>query len=147
MSVIRLLFEQIALKKRAISWKKRIFLLFLTVIPPFFAQEQIASVTLRSVAFFKSDWSDLLSTLFKKELLWANHSRHSLQKIRSRRSWQKSHGSNSLFFTSKSLFRSQKTSNSLKKPMSKLATLGSGGEVGRAVESCAGDTQSESWTN
>ena len=52
MSVIRLLFEQIALKKRAISWKKRIFLLFLTVIPPIFAQEQIASVTLRSVACF-----------------------------------------------------------------------------------------------
>ena len=52
MSVIRLLFEQIALKKRAISWKKRIFLLFLTVITPIFAQEQIASVTLRSVACF-----------------------------------------------------------------------------------------------
>ena len=148
MSVIRLLFEQIALKKRAISWKKRIFLLFLTVIPPFFAQEQIASVTLRSVACFLRATGVICSqrSLKKSYNMWANHSRHSLQKIRSRRSWQKSHGSNSLFFTSKSLFRSQKTSNSLKKPMSKFLTLGSGGEVGRAVESCAGNTQSESWT-
>ena len=67
--------------------------------------------------------------LFTKERLWANRSHPSLQKSDHERfaqvaqcSWQKSDGKD-FFFTSKSLFRSQKTSNSLKKLMSKFPTL------------------------
>ena len=47
--------------------------------------------------FFKSDLSNLLLSLFRKERLWA---------ICSGCSWQKSDGSNLLFFTSESLFHS-----------------------------------------
>ena len=44
----------------------------------FYAQERISPVSLCSVApFLKSGGSDLLSSLFKKELPWANHSHHS----------------------------------------------------------------------
>ena len=51
---------------------------------------------------------------FTTERLWA---------FRSGRSWQKSNGSNSLFFTSESLFHLQKASNSLEKAMSEFPTL------------------------
>ena len=72
--------------------------------------------------------SKLLPSLFKKEWPWANCSHPALQKERlwaicSCCSWQKSDGSNSLFFTSESLFCSQKTSNLLEKLMSKFPTL------------------------
>ena len=55
-----------------------------------------------------------LPSFFTKEGPWA---------ISPRCSWQKSEGSDSLFFTSKSLFCSQKTSDLLEKPMSKFPTL------------------------
>ena len=58
--------------------------------------------------------SDLLTSLFTKEQLWAIHSGCSLQK---------GGGNDSLFFTSESLFRSQKTSESLEKPLSEFPTL------------------------
>ena len=71
------------------------FHMFLTVFPLFYAQERIAPVALCS--FLKSKLSDLLPLLFTKEGPWAT---------RSGCSWQKSDGSNSLFFASESLFRS-----------------------------------------
>ena len=81
--------------------QKRIFCMFLTVFLPFMP---------------KSESLPLLfaQSLFTKEWPWA---------ICSRRSWQKSDGSDSLFFTSVSLFRSQKMSNSLEKQMSEFPTL------------------------
>ena len=86
-------------------------------------------------SYYRATVSDSLSLLFKKERPLANRSCRSIQnsnceqialnffKIRSGRSWQKSYRSNLLFFTSESLFRSEKTSDSLEKTMSKLPTL------------------------
>ena len=83
-------------------------------------------------SYYRATVSDSLSLLFKKERPLANRSCRSIQnsnceqialnffKIRSGRSWQKSDRSNLLFFTSESLFRSEKTSDSLEKTMSKL---------------------------
>ena len=56
---------------------------------------------------------NLLPSLFTKERPWA---------IRSGRSWLKSDWSDSLFFMSRSLFHSQKTIQSLEKPMSEFPT-------------------------
>ena len=135
-----------------------------------FAHSLFCSFALRSFAKkYQSDheWftlvkratmSQSLSSLFKKEQPWANHSHCSLQKIdreritlvaillmnqanRSQKNKQfsqknaffvfhcfspfknKSDGSDLLFFKSKSLFDSQKTSDSLKKPKSKYPHL------------------------
>ena len=65
-------------------------------------------------SFFKSDLSDLLPWLCTKERLCAIHSGCS---------WRKRDWIDLLFFTSESLFFSQKISKSLEKPMSKFATL------------------------
>ena len=64
--------------------------------------------------FLKRDLSDSLPLLFTKKRPGA---------ILSGRSWQKSDGSASLFFTSKSFICSQKTRESLEKPMSEFPTL------------------------
>ena len=58
------------------AWKKRIYHMFLTVFPPFYAF--FAPVSLRS--FFKINRINLLSSLFTKEQPWANRSRWSLKK-------------------------------------------------------------------
>ena len=89
------------LKKPLICSKKCIFQCFWQ-FSPFLYQERITPVALCSTRFFK-EWRSL-SSLLKKEWPWA---------IRSRCSWQKSIGSGLLFFTSESLFCSQKTSKSL----------------------------------
>ena len=52
--------------------------IFHSFFPPFYAQEQIAPVALRSVA--QSSGCHLLMLLFTKEWWWANHSHRSLQK-------------------------------------------------------------------
>ena len=65
-------------------------------------------------SFLKRDLSNLLTWLFTKERLWVIHSG---------RSWQKSDWIDLFFFTSESLFRSQKNSKSLEKPMSKFPTM------------------------
>ena len=68
-----------------------------------------------SVALYKrATVNDLLRSLITKEWPWAIHSGCS---------WQKRDRSDSLIFTSKSLFCSKKTSESLEKPMSKFPTL------------------------
>ena len=55
--------------------------MFLTVFPPFYAQEQhLASLSLLSRSYLKIDVSNLLSSLFTRERLWANRSCCSLQK-------------------------------------------------------------------
>ena len=85
-------------------WSKK-FALFVCVWqfpPPFYAKERRAAV------------SKLLRSHQKNEWPWA---------IYSGCSWLKSHGSHSLFFTSKSLFRSQERSKLLKKMMSKFPNL------------------------
>ena len=77
-------------------------------------REQFALVAL----FKRVTVSEPLSPLFSKEWPWAIHSG---------RSWQKSYGSDSLALLHKRIalayFGSQKTSESLKKPMSKFPTL------------------------
>ena len=97
-------------KKQAICLKNLYFLFIFDSFVPFLCQEQIAPVALS--LFFKErlEWfaqvahykratvCDLLRLLMTKEQLWA---------IRSGHSWQKSEGSDLLFFTSKLLFRSQ----------------------------------------
>ena len=109
--------EQIALKKRAIRSKKIVFfvcfLQFFSTVSPFLNPRAKCS----RCSFLKSDGSDWL---FTKEWLWANRSRHSLKKA------TVSDGSDLLFLTSKSLFRLQKTSYLLKKPMIKFPTLKKG---------------------
>ena len=97
--------------------KNRFFLMFFTVFP-------------LSLPKSKSSNCSSLSHSFVKEQPWANRSGHSVQNSNREQfaqvaqcSWQKSDGSNLLFFTSESLFRSQKTSDSLQKPMSKFPTL------------------------
>ena len=94
MWVIRLWFERIACKKRANRMQKRseslnkfaFFVCFWKYFPSFNAQERIAPVALRSCALFsRATWAIC--------------------------SWQKSGVSHSLFFTSESLFHSQKRAN------------------------------------
>ena len=77
--------------------KKRIFLIFLTVFPPFYAKRANRSCrSSLSCSFLKIDGIDLLSSLFTKGRPRANQSCRSLKKR---------YGRNSLFFTSESLFR------------------------------------------
>ena len=96
--------------KREICSTKLIFFLcfwqFFYCFSPFYAQERIA-------LYKRATVSQSLPSLFTKEWPWA---------IRSGCSWQKSDGKD-FFFTSESLFCSQKTSNSLEKLMSKFPTL------------------------
>ena len=81
-----------------------------------------------------SDLSDSLPSLITKEGTLRIHSHPSLQKTDHERfaqvahAWQKRSGGDLVFFTSESLFRSQKTSESLKKPMSKFPTLPKSGQ-------------------
>ena len=82
--------------------KKIVFLYVFDSFLPFYTQEQITHFS-----FLKSDLSELLLLLFTKKQQWA---------IRSGLSWQKNDGSDLLF-------RSQKTSESLKKPISEFPTL------------------------
>ena len=74
----------------------------------------ICSFTLNTLNF-----RSLLFALLLKEWLWANHSCHSLKKQLcancSPCTFLKTKVSDLIFFTSKLLFRSQKTSDSLKK--------------------------------
>ena len=69
-------------QKTSDSLEKNVFFcMFLTVFPPFYAQEQqLSSLSLLSRSFLKIDVSDLLSSLFTRERLWANRSCCSLQK-------------------------------------------------------------------
>ena len=89
-----------------------------SMIFPFFMpkNEWLPSLFTKSLFF----GSNSLSSLFTKEQLWA---------IRSCCSWQKSDGSDSLFFTTESLFGSQKMSDSLEKPMIEFPTLGTGNSI------------------
>ena len=95
-------------KKRAIRWKKRFFCRF----SPFLCQKSKSLPSLFTQSLFLKEWQEQfalialykranvgesLTSFFTKEWLWA---------IRSGRLWQKSNGSNSLFFTSELLFRS-----------------------------------------
>ena len=70
--------------------------------------EQIALVALNK----RATMSDLLRSLMTKEQPWANRSRSLFKRatvrIRSHYAWQKRDGSDLLFFTSESFFRSQK---------------------------------------
>ena len=86
-----------------------------------YAQEQITPVALHSVALFKlkSDSSESLLLLLKKEPPWVNRSCRSLKRatrVMCSFSW-----ANHSFALS--LFSSQKTSDSLKKPLSEFPTL------------------------
>ena len=106
-------------QKRAIrskkSYKHCVFLIsFLTVFPLFMPMRKSLPSLLTQSLFFKSNMSDSITSLFTKERPWA---------ICSGCSWQKSAGSNLLFFSSASLFRSQKANESLEKPMSEFPTL------------------------
>ena len=87
---------------------------FLTVFTLFMPMRKSLPSLLTQSLFFKSNMSDSITSLFTKERPWA---------ICSGCSWQKSAGSNLLFFSSASLFRSQKASESLEKPMSEFPTL------------------------
>ena len=104
--------------KRAIRSEKFMFYMFFTVFHCFSSflcpRVKCSHCSLLSCSFLKSSGSDLLSLLWTKEQPWGNCSHHSLKRLTV---------SGSLFFLSKSHFRSQKTSNSLKKPMSKFPTL------------------------
>ena len=104
--------EQIACKERANRLKNSYFCMFLTNFPLFMPKSKSLPPIIGS--FSESVLSDSLPLLFTKEQPWA---------IVSGRSWQKSDGSHSLFFTSESLFCSQKMSESLEKPMSVFPTL------------------------
>ena len=89
-------FEQNALKKLVIRPKNTYFLYVFDHFPPFLSSKANCSRrSLLSSSFLKSVGSDSLSSLFTKEQPWA---------ICSCCSWQKSDRSNSLFFTSESLF-------------------------------------------
>ena len=94
-SVIHSWFEQSALKKRSIRWKKCIFCLILTVFPPFLSQKSESLMLLFAQSLFFKDQRDRLAlvalckraimseslpSLFEKESLWANRSRQSLKK-------------------------------------------------------------------
>ena len=101
MRVIRSWFKWISWrKKKWFARKIRIFHMFLTVFPLFYAQERIAHIAFCSFALF------LRAT-------WAIHSLHSLQRSDLiTKEW-----------IALSLFRSQNTSDSLKKPISEVPTL------------------------
>ena len=103
-------FEQIALKNRAIRSNKTYFLYFFdsfSQFSPFLWQKSKGLPLLFAQSLFlKSDESNSLSLLFTKERPWV---------IRSGTSWQKSNWSDSLFFTSESLFSRANRSFALKK--------------------------------
>ena len=85
--------------------------------PPFYAQEWIAPVTLGSVAFIlRATWAFCSRRSLQKERPWA---------IRSGHSWQKSDRSDSLFFTSESLFHSQKNERIARKTDERIPNPGS----------------------
>ena len=89
----------------------------LTVFPLFYAQEWIAPVTLGSVAFIlRATWAFCSRRSLQKERPWA---------IRSDHSWQKSNRSDSLFFTSESLFHSQKNERIARKTDERIPNPGS----------------------
>ena len=105
-------FKQIAFKKRAIRSKKTYFSYVLDSFPPFLCRKSESLPSLFTQSLFCKDRRDRfalvalykraimcksLLSLFTKERPWANWSRRSLKK---------SDGSNSLSFTSKSLFHS-----------------------------------------
>ena len=74
-----------ALSKKSNSFKKKhIFLMFLTVFDSFFPflclRANRSRRSLLSCSFLKSDRSDSISSVFKKERQWANGSRWSLKK-------------------------------------------------------------------
>ena len=96
--------------------KNCIFRMFFTAFPLFMPKSKSLLLLLLCCSFLKSERNNSLSSLFTKKRLWANHSHHSLQK-------SDHDGSDSLFFKNESLFRSQKTSDSLKKPKSEFPTL------------------------
>ena len=109
MSVICSWFEPIALKKQAICSKFIFFVCFWQFLDSF------------------PHWATW-AIWYRFSLKKSNHDRfaqvaHDKRAIRSGCSWQKIDGSNSFFLMSKSLFRSQKTSDSLEKLMSN-PTLG-----------------------
>ena len=104
------------------------FIVFSLLLPSFMPKSESLKLLFAQSLFFKEQRERFaLVHLYKRaiaikslplpfttERLWA---------FRSGRSWQKSNGSNSLFFTSESLFHLQKTSNSLEKAMSEFPTL------------------------
>ena len=105
-------FKQIFLKNEWLALNKSYFIMFLSVLLcfyPFYAQERITQLL-----FIKEQRNDLLLSLFTKERLWAIHSHCS---------WHQRDGSDSLFFTSESLFCPQKTSDLLEKPMNEFPAL------------------------
>ena len=102
-------------QKRAIRLKKNYFSNVFDSFPPLYAKRaNLSHCSLLSRSFLKRDGIDFLSSLFTKETPWANWSRRSLKQ----RDW-----SVSLFFTSESLFWSQKTSDSLEQPVIEFPTL------------------------
>ena len=103
-------------KNKQFAQKNVHFLYVFYCFPPFYAQERITPIArFALVALYKrTTVSESLLSFFTKERLKA---------ICSRRSVQNRDGSNSLFLKKESLFRSQKTSDSLKKPKSEFPTL------------------------
>ena len=89
------------LPKTSDALKNSYFCMFLTVFHLFMPKsESLPSLFAHLLFFFKRPWA-----------IWLGLS------------WQKSDGRDPLFFTNTSLFRSHKTSKSLKKPMSVFPTL------------------------
>ena len=130
--VIRPCFKRIAFKNERFAQKNLFFFIFFLQfftafplfmpksesLPSLFAQslffkelqERFALVTL----YKRATMRESLPTLFTKERPWA---------IGSFRSWQKRDRSDLFFFTGESLFRLQKSSDLLVKPMSEFPTL------------------------
>ena len=103
MWMIRLWFEQIVRKKTRDKLENFVFFVCFWQFVPFLCpRANRCSRSSLICSFLKSKLSDFLPPLYTV---------------------QKSDGSNLLFFTSESLFCSQKTSESLEKPMSELSTL------------------------
>ena len=124
----RLIWANCSLKMGDSFEKFVFFRWFWQFVPFFMPKSQSLPMLFAHLLFFKErlDWfalvtlhkratmSDSLRLLMTKKQLWA---------IRSGCSWQKSNESNLLFFTSKSFFLSQKTSELLEKLMSEFPTL------------------------
>ena len=122
--VIRLWFEQI------IFFLLDSFSLLFPFLCPRANHSHLSSLSCSFLKSNESNGSDSLSSLFTKEWLWANCSSHSLQKSNREQfvpiALKKEQNSASLVFLewiALSLFRSQKTSDSLEKAMSELPTL------------------------
>ena len=73
-------------------------------------------------SFLKIDGIDSLSSIVEKDWPWSNRSRLSLKKTMSE-SIPSIDGSDSIFFMIKSIFWSQKTIDSIEKPMIEFPTL------------------------